>query len=154
MPKLLIATNNPGKVAEFRDLLADCGWDLVTPADIGLALDVDETGETYAENAQLKAIAGVEASGLVTLADDSGLEVEAMGGEPGLRSARFLGPDATFAERFAEIQRRLDGLPRSQRGARFVAIIAIAEPKGDVWFAEGEVRGEIAYLKARVQNLF
>ena len=144
MPKLLIATNNPGKVAEFRDLLADCGWDLVTPADIGLALDVDETGETYAENAQLKAIAGVEASGLVTLADDSGLEVEAMGGEPGLRSARFLGPDATFAERFAEIQRRLDGLPRSQRGARFVAVIAIAEPKGGVRFAEGEVRGLIA----------
>lgn len=145
MPKLLIATNNAGKVAELRDLLDGCGWELVTPADLGLALDVEETGETYAENARLKAVAGAEASGLVTLADDSGLEVEAMGGEPGLRSARFLGPDATFPERFAEIQRRLDGLPRSQRGARFVAVIAIADPKSDeVRFAEGEVRGLIA----------
>ncbi len=144
MPKLLIATNNAGKVAEFRDLLAGCGWELVTPADIGLTLDVDETGETYAENARLKAVAGAEASGLVTLADDSGLEIEAMGGEPGLHSARFLGADATFPERFAEIQRRLVGLPREQRSARFVAVIAIAEPKGGVRFAEGEVRGLIA----------
>ncbi len=144
MPKLLIATNNAGKVAEFRDLLDGCGWELATPADLGLTLDVEETGETYAENARLKAEAGVEASGLVTLADDSGLEIEAMGGEPGLRSARFLGPDATFPGRFAEIQRRLEGLPQSQRSARFVAVIAIAEPKGGVRFAEGEVRGLIA----------
>ena len=145
VPKLLIATNNPGKVGELRGLFDGCGWDLVTPVNLGLALDVEETGETYADNARLKAVAGMEASGLVTLADDSGLEVAAMGGEPGPHSARFLGPDVSFPERFAEIQRRLAGLPRSQRNARFVAVIAVADPKTrDVRYAEGEVRGVIA----------
>lgn len=145
MPSLLLATNNPGKVAEFRGLLAESGWDLVTPADLGLDIDVEETGATYEENARLKAVAGMKASGLVTLADDSGLEIEALGGEPGVHSARFLGPDATYPERFAEIERRLAGLPDSQRGARFVAVIAIADPRtGRVNTVEGEVRGVIA----------
>lgn len=145
MPKLLLATNNPGKVVEFGGLLSGCGWELVTARDVGIQLDVDETGETYAENARIKAVAGMEASGLVTLGDDSGLEVEAMGGEPGLHSARFLGDDAPFPERFAEIQRRLAGLPRSQRTARFVAVIAVADAKtGNVRYANGEVRGVIA----------
>ena len=104
-----------------------------------------ETGETYHENARIKAVAGMQASGLVTLADDSGLEVQAMGGEPGVHSARFLGPDASFAERFAEIERRLAGLPLDQRTCRFVAVIAIADPRsGEVHFAEGEVRGLVA----------
>jgi XTP/dITP diphosphohydrolase len=145
MPRLLIATNNPGKVAELRDLLATSGWDLVTPADLGLTLDVEENGATYEENARAKALAAMNASGLVSLADDSGLEIEALGGEPGVHSARFLGPDATYPERFAEIQRRLAGLPRSQRNARFVAVIAIADSRTrQVRTVEGEVRGLIA----------
>jgi XTP/dITP diphosphohydrolase len=145
MPQLLIATNNPGKVADLRRLLAGCGWDLVTPADLGLTLDVEETGATYEENARAKALAAMQASGLVSLADDSGLEIEALGGEPGVHSARFLGPDATYEQRFAEIQRRLAGLPRSQRNARFVAVFAIADPRtGRVHTVEGEVRGLIA----------
>ena len=145
MPRLLIATNNPGKAAELRDLLDGCGWDIVTPREIGVELDVEETGETYEENARAKALAGAQASGLVTLADDSGIEIEAMGGEPGVQSARFLGADATYEQRFAEIQRRLAGLPRSQRGARFVCVIAIADPKtGNVRTVLGEVRGLIA----------
>ena len=145
MPRLLIATNNPGKAAELRGLLDGCGWEIVTPREIGVELDVEETGETYEENARAKALAGAQASGLVTLADDSGIEIEAMGGEPGVRSARFLGEDATFEQRFAEIQRRLFGLPRSNRGARFVCVIAIADPKtGEARTALGEVRGLIA----------
>ena len=144
MPRLLIATNNPGKAAELRGLLEGCGWEIVTPREIGVELDVEETGETYEENARAKALAGAQASGLVTLADDSGIEIEVMGGEPGVRSARFLGEDATFEQRFAEIQRRLSG-PRSNRGARFVCVIAIADPKtGEARTALGEVRGLIA----------
>lgn len=145
MPRLLLATNNPGKAAEFRQLLDGCGWEIVTPRDIGLDLDVEETGETYEENARAKALAGAHASGLVTLADDSGIEIDAMGGEPGVQSARFLGDGATYDQRFAEIQRRLAGLPRDQRTARFVCVIAIADPKnGAVRTAIGEVRGLIA----------
>jgi XTP/dITP diphosphohydrolase len=145
VPQLLIATNNPGKVAELRTLLEGCGWETVTPQDIGLAFDVEETGETYHDNARIKALAGMQASGLTTLADDSGLEVQALGGEPGVHSARFLGENATFAERFAEIERRLAGLPLERRTCRFVAVVAIADPRtGDVRFAEGEVRGLVA----------
>jgi XTP/dITP diphosphohydrolase len=145
MPRLLLATNNPGKAAEFRGLLEGCGWEIVTPRDIGVEVTDEETGETYEENARAKALAGARASGLVTLADDSGIEIEAMGGEPGVRSARFLGEGASYDERFAEIQRRLAGLPRSQRGARFVCVIAVADPKsGAVRMALGEVRGLIA----------
>src|SRR2546425_3313893 len=110
MPQLLLATNNPGKVAEYRLLLEGCGWEIVMPEDLGLALPDDETGESYEENARMKAQRGAEASGLVTLADDSGIEIEAMGGEPGVRSARFLGAEASYQQRFEEIQRRLEGL--------------------------------------------
>jgi XTP/dITP diphosphohydrolase len=115
------------------------------PHELGIEFEVDEAGETYEENARVKALAGAKLSGLVTLGDDSGIEIEAMGGEPGVRSARFLGEDATYPERFAEIQRRLQGLSRARRAARFVCIIAIADPKtGAVRMAEGEVRGLVA----------
>lgn len=145
MPQLLIATNNPGKAAELRVLLDGCGWETVTPQELGIALEVEETAETYHDNARLKAVAGMQASGLVTVADDSGLEVQALGGEPGVHSARFLGEGATFAERFAEIERRLAGLPLEQRTCRFVAVVAVADPRtGEVRFAEGEVRGLVA----------
>lgn len=144
MPRLLIATNNPGKVRELRALLEGVPWELVTPQDLGLALEPEETGETYAENARIKAVAGMEASGLVTLADDSGLEIEALGGEPGVHSAVFLGPQATYEERFAEIFRRLQGVPAARRRARFVAVIAVADPlTGAVRYAEGQVHGLI-----------
>ncbi len=145
MPKLLIATNNPGKAAELRLLLEGCGWEIVTPADLGIELSVEEDGETYEENARKKALAGAKASGLVTLADDSGIEIEAMGGEPGVHSARFLGDEATHGERFAEIDRRLADLPKEQRGCRFVCVMAVADPaSGETTTAEGEVRGIVA----------
>ena len=145
MPRLLLATNNAGKLAEYHALLDGCGWEIVTPADLRLDLAGDETGETYEENARMKAQRGAQASGLVTLADDSGLEIEAMGGEPGVHSARFLGGNATYGKRFAEIERRLAGVPREQRRARFRCVIAVADPRtGAVRTAEGEVFGLIA----------
>jgi XTP/dITP diphosphohydrolase len=145
MPRLLLATNNAGKVAEYRVLLEGCGWDIVTPRELGIELPADETGDTYAANARTKALEGARASGLVTLADDSGIEIDAMHGEPGVRSARFLGAGATYEARFAEIMRRLDGKLRDDRRARFVCVIAVADPAtGDVRTADGEVRGLIA----------
>lgn len=145
VPKLLIATTNPGKVAELRGLLDGCGWEIVTPDELGITIDAEEDGESYRDNAKIKALAGMQASGLVTLADDSGIEIQALGGEPGVHSARFLGPDATYPERFAEIERLLGDRPLKERAARFVAVIAVAEPRGGtVRFGEGEIRGYIS----------
>ena len=152
MPQLLVATNNPGKLAEFQRLLQGCGWEIVSPRALGLALPDDEPGHTYEENAKIKALNGAQASGLVTLADDSGLEIDALDGAPGARSARFLGEDAGFEERFADILRRMNGLPSEKRWARFRCVVAVAEPglpagrqgSGSVRLFEGEVQGLIA----------
>ena len=152
MPRLLLATNNPGKVAEYRALLESCGWDIVTPGELGLRLPQDEPGDSYEENARIKALRGAQASGLVTLADDSGLEIDALDGAPGPASARFLGKEATYPQRFEEILGRLRGLPKEKRWARFQCVIAVAVPTGrqaqpgsqEVRLAQGEVQGFIA----------
>ena len=147
--RLLLAINNAGKLAEYDVLLEGCGWEVVTPRDLGIDIEVEETGETYEANATIKARRGSEASGLVTLADDSGIEIEAMGGDPGVHSARFLGENASYTERFADIQRRLAGVPRERRRARFRCVIAVADPRtGAVRTAEGEVFGLIAEAPA------
>lgn len=145
MPELLIATNNPGKVAEFQRLLGGCGWALMTAGAVGVQLSAEEPGETYAENATLKALEGARLSGLVTLADDSGLEIEALEGAPGPRSARFLGEDAGFDERFARILADMEGLDSVRRWARFRCVIAIALPDSEsARLCKGEVGGMIA----------
>jgi XTP/dITP diphosphohydrolase len=144
MPRLLLATNNPSKVAEFRQLLDSCGWELVTPADIGLSLEVEESGQTHEENARQKALQYARASGLVALADDSGLEVDALGGRPGIFSARYAGPDRTDGERVQALLEELRDVPDERRTARFRAVIAIASPDGRVETAEGAVEGLIA----------
>jgi XTP/dITP diphosphohydrolase len=145
MPRLLLATNNPGKVKEFRELLDGCGWELVTPADIGLSLDVEESGGTFAENAALKAEAYAKASGLVALADDSGLEVDALDGRPGIHSARYAGEDRTDQKRVTKLLEELERVPDSRRKARFRAVIAIKAPKGDIRLVEGTVEGGIGH---------
>ncbi|HXF86577.1 MAG TPA: non-canonical purine NTP pyrophosphatase [Anaerolineales bacterium] len=130
MSPLLIATNNKGKIAELQDLLNDTGIELVTPAQIGLELDVIEDGATYKENALKKAIAFAKASHLVSLADDSGLEVDALGGAPGLYSARYgslNGNKLSDAERRKYLLQKLKDKPRPWT-ARFKATIAIAIP--------------------------
>jgi XTP/dITP diphosphohydrolase len=132
--RLVIASGNTGKIREYRDLLAEAQVEL-----IAFDSDVDEVGGTYAENAQLKAEAAAKQSGLPSLGDDSGLEVDALGGFPGIRSAR-LGP--TQQERTAEILRRLEGVPRPWH-ARFVCVIAVAAPGREVQLFEGECKGEL-----------
>ena len=143
---LLIATGNPGKAAELRLLLADSGWDPVTPAEIGLApVDVVETGRSYLENAITKAVRHAEASRLPSLADDSGLEVDALGGRPGVLSARYGGARAPDpAARNALLLAELDGVPPARRGARFRAVVALALPHGETYVREGTVEGRIA----------
>jgi XTP/dITP diphosphohydrolase len=133
-PQLVIATGNTGKLREYRELLAGTGFELVA-----FDSEVDEVGETYAENARLKAETACSRSGLPSLGDDSGVEVEALNGFPGLGSAR-LGP--TQEARTAELMKRLEGKPRPWN-ARFVCVIALAAPGEPTQFFEGECRGEI-----------
>ena len=143
MNRLLIATNNRGKVDELRALLNDLPIQLVTPLEINLKLEVTEDGRTYAENAEKKALAFARASGLISLADDSGLEVEALGGAPGLFSARYLSKrGSTDADRRAYLLQNLENKPRPWR-ARFRATIAIGVSDQSVQMAEGECDGEI-----------
>jgi XTP/dITP diphosphohydrolase len=143
MQKLLIATGNPGKVKELQVLLEELNVQLLTPKDIGLDLDVVEDGLTYQENAGKKALAYSLASGMVSLADDSGLEVVALGGAPGLYSARYSPlPHATDADRRAYMLKNLGESPRPWK-AHFHATVAIARPGGQVLFAEGNCYGEI-----------
>jgi XTP/dITP diphosphohydrolase len=132
--RLVVASGNAGKLGEYRELLAETGLEL-----IAFDSEVDEVGETYAENARLKAEVACERSGLPALGDDSGVEVEALGGFPGIRSAR-LGP--TQEQRTAELLKRLEGKPRPWN-ARFVCVVALAAPGRATEFFEGECRGEI-----------
>lgn len=142
MKQLLVATNNPGKLRELLPILAPLGIELRTPADIGLTLEVDETGDTYSANAHLKAEAFVRASGLVTLADDSGLEVDALKGAPGVYSARYAGHGKTDADRRAKLIGELCEVA-PPRTARFRCVIAVAQPGGAVDLFEGKCEGEI-----------
>jgi len=143
MTKLLIASNNPGKLVEILDLLKDLDLELLTPGQIDLDLKVDETGETYAQNAALKGLAFARQSGLLTLADDSGLEVAALNGAPGLHSARYVNrPGATDADRRQALLHALAGQPRPWR-ARFRCLVALVRPSGEMHFTEGICPGEI-----------
>jgi len=160
MSKLLLATNNQGKLVEIQALLKDLNLNasLVTPEQIGLHLKVEEDGDTYAENAARKAVAFAQASGLLTLADDSGLEVDALGSLPGIRSARFAPqPGATDADRRAYLLKRLQGQPRPWT-ARFHCTVALFYPDGGteeskIHYAEGICPGEII-PEERGQNGF
>ena len=122
--KLLLATNNPGKIRELAVLLQDTPFTVTTPQDEGIVLDVEETGATFEDNATLKAVAFARASGLCTLADDSGLEVDALGGEPGVLSARYAGPDASDEDRVRYLLSKLEDIEWEKRGARFRSVVA------------------------------
>jgi XTP/dITP diphosphohydrolase len=145
LPKLLLATNNAGKVKEYRSLLQGIPFELVTPKEMGNTMDVAETGATYRENARLKACSLAAQSGLLTLADDSGIEVDALNGEPGVVSARYAGENASNAERVDHLLSELKDVPKEKRTARFYCLIAIAQPNGTVQFCDGECKGTIAF---------
>ena len=145
MARLLIATNNAHKVAEFRRLLADAGVDLTTPAELGLDLDVEETGETFEQNARLKARAFRDASGLPSLADDSGIEVDALGGRPGVRSARYGGDGLDDEGRVRLLLAELEDVPAERRSCRYRVVLVLAEPGGRERVAEGACEGSVAF---------
>lgn len=141
--RLLLATNNKAKVREYRVLLEGIPYETVTPAEMGITLDVDESGGTFEENASLKAKAHASISGLLALADDSGLEVGALGGEPGVLSARYAGEGASDRDRIEYLLSKLVDVPWEQRGARFRCVIAIASSNGEVTLCQGECPGII-----------
>lgn len=134
MRKILLATNNDGKLRSLRVLLGDLPVEVVGPSQLGIDLDVSEDGATYSENARLKALAFAAASGLPSIADDSGLEILALGGWPGVHSVRFAGPKVSLDRRKEIILDRLRGV--QERAARFVCVVALAE--GDRVLAEAE----------------
>lgn len=143
MRKLLLASENRGKIKEILALLADMDLELVTPGGIGLHLDIAEVGSTYAQNAAIKAQAYAQASNLLTLADDSGLEVDVLGGMPGIRSARFSPlPGATDADRREYLLQKLRQHPRPWT-AHFRCVTALVTPDGAQHLAEGACPGEI-----------
>ncbi len=142
---LLLATNSAGKVAELREIFAGLPVTLVTPAELGIDLDPEETGATLDENARLKATAFARESGCASLADDSGLEVDALDGEPGVRSKRYAGPDADDAERIQLLLRTMEGVAEADRGARFRCVMALATPERLVGTVEGRCDGRIAF---------
>jgi len=144
MRTLLVATTNPGKLREIRALMADVPVRLVSLADVPRMEEPEETGTTFEENARLKAHSYAAQSGLWTVAEDSGLVIDALDGEPGVLSARFLGADATYEQRFTEIYRRLHALSDRPRTARFVAALASVDRGEVVYETTGVVEGEIA----------
>src|SRR5260370_12652328 len=143
MQALLLATTNRHKLEEYRAIFSDLPFTLLSLYDVQLDIHVEETGTTFAENAALKARAYAQASGMIALADDSGLEIDALGGAPGVYSARFAGPETSYEERFRLILERLGGLSIEQRTARFRCAIAIAEPAVYCRQVEGVIHGEI-----------
>jgi len=145
MTKLLLGTNNQGKVREYMMLLRSLPFELVTPTEQGITTIVSEVGESLEENARLKATVLAEQSQLLTLADDSGLEVDALGGEPGRLSARYAGEGASDSDRVNYLLSRLENVPWPERSACFRCIIAVATPSGVVELCSGECQGFITF---------
>ena len=141
--RLLLATGNPGKVREYRELLEGIPFTITTPAQENVTGVPEETGSSFEENALLKARYYARASGILSLADDSGLEVDALGGEPGVRSARYAGPQATDQERIAFLLEKLKGVPWEQRTARFRCVIALVWPSGAEETMSGSYEGYV-----------
>jgi len=142
--RLLLATTNRDKLREIRSLLADVPVELIALSDVAPVVEPEETGETFRENARLKARYYAAHSGMLTVAEDSGLVIDALDGEPGVRSARFLRPDASYSERFVEIFERLARHPERPRTARFVCALSMVDGDRIAFETMGTVEGIIA----------
>jgi XTP/dITP diphosphohydrolase len=142
--ELILASNNKGKLREIRQLLEPLGLEVKTAAQAGFTEDIEETGETFEDNARLKACTVAKALGLPALADDSGLEVGALDGAPGVYSARYAGPGASDADRSAKLLKELADVPLENRLAAFICVMACCLPSGEVLTAEGSLKGRIA----------
>ena len=153
MKKIVFATGNQGKLREVKKILADLNVDIVSMKEEGIQIDVDENGTTFAENAQIKATAIGAHTDAIVLADDSGLVIDALNGEPGIYSARYLGEDTSYRIKNQNLIDRLEGVPDEKRTARFVCAIAAALPDGTVLHTEGTIEGIIGY-EERGENGF
>lgn len=145
MDKIIFATGNEGKMKEVRMILKDLGLPVLSLKDAGITADVEENGTTFEENAQIKAKAIMEMTGALVLADDSGLEVDALDKEPGIYSARYMGHDTSYHIKNQNIIDRLEGKVGEERSARFVCAIAAAFPDGRVLITRGTMEGQIGY---------
>lgn len=148
MPKLLVATHNKGKIQEYADMLVEIPVQWVGLDEVNIAIDVAETGRTFTENAVLKATTYAQMSGLLTLADDSGLEVDALDGRPGVYTARFGGPGLTPVQRYQYLLSLLEEIPDEQRTAHFTCVIALATPDGLLGTTTGVCPGRITHAPA------
>lgn len=150
MKKILIATTNKGKLKEISDFLKDLSIEIVSLSDVGITDDIKETGKTYKENSQLKAIFYAKKSNFPSVSDDGGLEIEAFGGAPGIKSRRWLGKNSREEDIINHMIKIAKNLPDNNRKALFKAVISFALPNGKVWSTTGEIEGIIAekpYLK-------
>ena len=146
--KIIFATGNAGKMKEIRMILEDLGIEILSMKEAGISLDIEENGKTYEENAAIKAKAVAackEAEDAVVLADDSGLEVDCLQGEPGIYSARYLGEDTPYSVKNAKLIERLNGVPDEKRTARFVCAIAAVLPGGELLTTRAAIEGRIGY---------
>ncbi len=150
--RLLVATRNEGKLREYAAIYADLPLHLTSLSDLQIDTSVEESGADFRANAILKARAYVKESGLLTLADDSGLEVDALGGAPGVHTARYAGENASDEDRYRLLLHNLAGVPREKRTARFRCVAAIATPGGEVYCTEGTCEGIIALAPAGTEG--
>ncbi len=145
MKKLIFATSNAGKMNEVRSILADTGYEILSMKEAGIQVEVQEDGATFEENALIKARAVHEISHTLVLADDSGLEIDHLGKEPGVHSSRYMGEDTSYEIKNARILERLDGVPKEQRTARFVCAIAAVFEDGRCVTVREAMEGYIGY---------
>ena len=145
MSKIIFATGNQGKMKEIREILADLDAEILSLKDAGITADIVENGNSFEENAQIKAKAICELTGEIVLADDSGLEVDYLNKEPGIYSARYMGEDTSYHIKNVSIIQRLEGVPDEQRTARFVCAVAAAFPDGTVKTVRESMEGRIGY---------
>ncbi len=146
--KIIFATGNENKLREIRQITADMDIEVVSMKEAGVYTDVDETGTTFEENAFLKAAAIAKKCGLPTLADDSGLEIDYLGKQPGIYSSRFMGEDTPYSEKNAELLRRMEGVPDEERTARFVCAICYVRPDGSSETVTATMEGIVAHQAA------
>lgn len=145
MSRIIFATGNAGKMKEIKAILADLGMDILSMKEAGVTIDIEENGSTYEENALIKARAVAALTGDIILADDSGLEIDYLNGEPGVFSARYLGEDTSYRVKNANLIDRLEGVPDEKRTARFVCAIAAVLPDGRELTTRATIEGRIGY---------
>ena len=159
MKQIIFATGNAGKMKEIREILDGTGWNVLSLKDAGIDADIEENGTTFEENAKIKAegirnwclengipgCSGISAKEIIVLADDYGLEIDWLGGEPGIYSARYMGHETSYREKNANLISRLDGVPKEKRTARFVCAIAAALPDGNSLVTRGTIEGYIGW---------